>query len=251
MPVLYNPQTQEPYLRLPAPLRQIIITPHRPHQLEETIAAKLPLLNDPRIYLNLTGSPFPYLREHAEAWMNTQIAAAEPVLQALRTEFETSVQGQRYFGLCPFTVIREVTEEDPETGHPLKDTLIGDIGIARYQFYEYRQGSAERAEAQRLNGDLPAGDERIVWAIGNFLAPSYHGRGIMSLALRTLIQDWGVPRMNVKHLKAAAFEENIGSIRVFEKNNFEVTQTLKDWEPYPENRGGGWKSLVLVSWRGL
>lgn len=166
MPILYNPQTQEPYLRLPAPLSHIILTPHRLHQLEETIAVKVPLLNDPRIYLNLTGPPYPYLREHEEEWVKSKCAAAEPVLQALRAEFQTSVLQQQYFDLCPFTVIREVTEEDPQTGHPKQDVLIGDIEIARYMFYEYRHDSPERAEAQRLNNELPPGDEGIAWGIG-------------------------------------------------------------------------------------
>ncbi|PYH86728.1 hypothetical protein BO82DRAFT_349884 [Aspergillus uvarum CBS 121591] len=251
MPILYNPQTQEPYLRLPAPLSHIILTPHRLHQLEETVSAKVPLLNDPRIYLNLTGPPYPYLREHAEEWLKSSCAAAEPVLQALRTEFKTSVQQQQYFDLCPFTVIREVIEQDPETGHPRQDVLIGDIGIARYMFYEYRHDSAERAEAQRRNNELLPGDEGIAWGVGYFLAPSYHGKGIMTSALRTLIHDWGVPRMNIKRLMASAFVENVGSVRVFEKNDFEVLCTLEDWEPYPENRGGGWKSLTVVKWRGL
>ncbi|PYI21628.1 hypothetical protein BO99DRAFT_379573 [Aspergillus violaceofuscus CBS 115571] len=263
MPIHYNPETQEPYLRLPAPLSHIILTPHRLHQLEETIAAKVSLLNDPRIYLNLTGPPYPYLREHEEEWVKSKCAAAEPVLQALRTEFKTSVQQQQYSDLCPFTVIREVIEEDPETGHPKKDVLIGDIGVARYMFYEYRHDSAERAEAQRRNNELLPGDEGIAWGIGlgsdlrlilsisDFLAPSHHGKGIMTSALRTLIQDWGVPRMNIKRLMASAFVENVGSVRVFEKNDFEVLCTLEDWEPYPENRGGGWKSLTVVKWRGL
>ncbi|OJK02148.1 hypothetical protein ASPACDRAFT_114832 [Aspergillus aculeatus ATCC 16872] len=251
MPILYNPETQEPYLRLPAPLSHIILTPHRLHQLKETIAAKVPLLNDPRIYLNLTGPPYPYLREHEEEWVKSKCAAAEPVLRALRAEFETSVQQQQHFDLCPFTVIREVIEEDPQTGHPKQDVLIGDIEIARYMFYEYRHDSPERAEAQRLNSELPPGDEGIAWGIGYFLAPSHHGRGIMTLVLRTLIQDWGVPRMNTKRLMASAFVENVGSLRVFEKNDFEVLCTLEDWAPYPENRGGGWKSLTVVQWRGF
>ncbi|KAJ5624793.1 hypothetical protein N7510_001102 [Penicillium lagena] len=251
MPVHYNTHTKELYLRLAEPLSNIIITPHRLNQLEETIDAKVQLLNDPRIFLKLSGPPYPYLREHEEEWVKTKCEAAEPVLSALRVEFETSVKEQQFFDLCPFTVIREVTEQDPKTGDPLKDILIGDIGIDRSVFYEHKRGSKERAEAQRLNKELPAGDERIVWGTGYFLAPSHHGRGIMTYAMRTVLQDWGVPRMNIKILKASAFVENKGSLRVFEKNNFEVVCTLKDWAPISESRGGGTKSLVLVNWKGL
>lgn len=73
----------------------------------------------------------------------------------------------------------------------------------------------------------------------------------MTHAMRTVLQDWGVPRMNIKLLKASAFVENKGSLSVFEKNNFEIVCTLKDWTPMSDSRGGGTKSLVLVSWRGL
>jgi hypothetical protein len=166
MPVHYNTHTKEPYLRLPSPLTNIIITPHRLSQLEETVDAQVRLLNEPIIYLNLEGPPVPYLREHGEAWVKTRCEAGEPVLRALRAELETSVQEHQFFDLCPFTVIREVTEQDPETGHPLKDVLIGDVGMSRYSFYEYGYGTEKRAEAQRANAELPAGDARIVWGIG-------------------------------------------------------------------------------------
>ncbi|KAJ5692384.1 hypothetical protein N7462_001807 [Penicillium macrosclerotiorum] len=251
MAVHYNTDTREPYLRLADPFSNIIITPHRLNQLQQTIEAKVPLLNDPRIYLNLSGPPYPFLPEHEEEYVKMKCEAGEPVLNALRVEFETLVKEQQFFDICPFNVIREVTEQDPHTGHPLKDFLIGDVGVNRYMFYEHKHGSEERAQAQRLNEELPAGDERIVWGIGDFLAPSHHGRGIMTQAIRTVLHDWGLPRMNIKLLKSAAFEENKGSVRVFEKNNFEVVCTLKDWEPVSESRGGGTKSLVLATWKGV
>ena len=166
MPIHYNTHTKEPYLRLAKPLSNIIITPHRLNQLEETIDAKVQLLNDPKIFLNLDGPPYPFLREHEEEWVKMKCEAGEPVLKALAMEFETSFKEQQYFDFCPFTVIREVTEQDSKTGDPLKDILIGDVGIDRSVFYEHKHGSEERAEAQRLNKELPAGDERIVWGIG-------------------------------------------------------------------------------------
>ncbi|KAJ5612130.1 hypothetical protein N7510_005324 [Penicillium lagena] len=251
MPVHYNTHTKEPYLRLPTPLSNIIITPHRLSQLEETVAAQVRLLNDPKIYLNLSGPPYPYLPEHGEEWVKMKCAEAEPVLGTLRAEFENPDTDKQVFDFCPFNVIREVTEQDPETGDPLKDVILGDIGVARYPFYEDGYDTEKMAEAQRLNNELSAGDGRIVWAIGDFLSPSHHGRGIMTLAMRTVLQDWGVPRMNIQIVKSCAFLENKGSLRVFEKNNFEVVCTLKDWVPVSESRGGGTKSIVIVNWKGL
>jgi RimJ/RimL family protein N-acetyltransferase len=72
----------------------------------------------------------------------------------------------------------------------------------------------------------------------------------MTLAVQTIIHEWGIPHMNVRHLKCYAFAGNEGSLRVFEKNNFERGQILKNWVPVPESRGGGRKSIILVKWRG-
>lgn len=176
MPVHYNPNTREPYLRLPTPHSNIILTPYRLDQMEETCARLCQYLNDPRVYLWLAGPPYPYLREHGEEWVKTKCEQHEKVLSALRKEFEApqsqngtrsdQQQDEEFFDACPFSCIREVLDEDSETGVPLRDVLIGDVGIMRYSFYEFPHGSEERAEAQRKNNALPAGDERIVWCIG-------------------------------------------------------------------------------------
>ena len=72
----------------------------------------------------------------------------------------------------------------------------------------------------------------------------------MSGVLRTLVHDWGVPHMKVRDIRASAFLDNKGSLKVFEKNNFEEVCTLKDWKKVSESRGGGVKSVVVVKWRG-
>lgn len=72
----------------------------------------------------------------------------------------------------------------------------------------------------------------------------------MTLAMKTIIHDWAVPRMNVRRLRSWAFEDNEGSLRVFEKNDFIRGHTLKDWAPVSESRGGGKKSIVLMEWTG-
>lgn len=87
--------------------------------------------------------------------------------------------------------------------------------------------------------------------ITDFLASTHHGRGIMTLAVRTVIHDWAVPRMNVRRLKCWVFEDNPGSLRVFEKNKFLRGGTLKDWASVSESRGGGKKSIVLLEWAGV
>ena len=48
----------------------------------------------------------------------------------------------------------------------------------------------------------------------DFLIPAVHGRGIMPLALRTLIYEFLVPCMNVQQLTGAYFDHNSASKRV-------------------------------------
>ncbi|OOQ83405.1 hypothetical protein PEBR_34816 [Penicillium brasilianum] len=261
MAICFNFKTKEPYLRLPEPHTNIIITPHRPNSLNETSSALVKILNDPRVALRLQSTPYPYSTSDGEQWVKANCKDQEGILSALREDFEklgnSVVQNnssnvlprkREFFDICPFTCIREVLKTDSPTGNPLEDILIGDVRLARSSFDEYPEGSEERCLAQKQNDELLAGDENVVWSLADFLASSHHGRGIMTLAVRTIIHDWAVPRMNVRQLKSWAFEDNPGSLRVFEKNNFVRGHTLKNWASVSESRGGGKKSIVLMEW---
>ncbi|OQE04274.1 hypothetical protein PENSOL_c001G03409 [Penicillium solitum] len=258
MVVHYNPLTKEPYLQLPAPCANIIITPYREHQIVETSAVMTEILNDSRVYSWLVGPPYPFLPEHGVDWVKMKIAENKNILSTLQREFETS-QSQpgrssddkeepEFFDKCPLICIRKVTERDPATGAPLRDVLIGEISLTRYSFYELRPDSPELALAQKQNNDLPAGHKDIVW---DYLSPTQQSRGVMSVAVRTVIQDWGIPRMNLHHLKSSFFVGNTGSSRVLEKNNFVEIGTFKDWTPASPNKGRGRMSIVVVEWKGL
>lgn len=179
MTVHYNRLTKEPYLRLPTPLSNIIITPHRLENIDETAAALAEILNDPRVYPWLEGTPYPYQHGDGVKWIKANCKEFEDVLSALRRYLEqregmsnsksaavVSKQDREFLDRCPFTCIREVLEEDAASGTPLKDRLIGDMKLARYTFYEHPYDSEERSEAQRRNNELPTGDENIIWALG-------------------------------------------------------------------------------------
>ncbi|KAJ5507925.1 hypothetical protein N7527_010068 [Penicillium freii] len=261
MVVHYNPLTKEPYLQLPAPCANIIITPYREHQITETSAVMTEILNDSRVYSWLIGPPYPFLPEHGVDWVKTKIAENEGLLSTLQKEFEASQSQQgdgsngkeepEFFDQCPFLCIRDVTERDPATGAPLRDVLIGDISLSRYAFYELPPNSPEVALAQKQNNDLPVGHKDIVWGIGYYLSPTQQSRGVMSVAVRTVIQDWAIPRMNLHLLKSSFFVGNTGSARVLEKNNFVEIGTFKDWTPASPNKGRGVMSIVVVEWKGL
>ena len=236
------------------------------------------ILNDPRVYSWLQGPPYPFLPEHGRDWVKMKVAENEDVLSTLQKEFETQNQHGNgsdpqeeleFFDKCPFICIRKVTKRDPATGAPLQDALIGDISLSRYAFYELRPNSSEVVLAQNQNDDLPVGHKDIVWGIGcmhahlgetqgqlltmltDYLSPTQHSRGIMSVAVRTVIQDWAIPRMNLHLLRGSFFVGNIGSMRVFEKNNFEEVGTFTDWAPASPNKGRGKMSVVVMKWKGI
>lgn len=173
MVVHYDSVTQEPYLRLPEPHTNIIITPHRPNSLDETSSALARILNDPDVALRLQRTPYPYSKSDGEEWIKANCKDQEDILSILRKELDESKnQGdllpdkRQFFDSCPFTCIREVLKPESEPGNPVEDILIGDIRLARSTFDEYPEGSEDRAQAQKKNEELLVGDESIEWSFG-------------------------------------------------------------------------------------
>lgn len=50
----------------------------------------------------------------------------------------------------------------------------------------------------------------------------------MSDAVETLIRDWAIPRMGVRHILVSTMVGNEGSMGVFRKNGFVWRRTAKD-----------------------
>ncbi|KAE8342564.1 hypothetical protein BDV24DRAFT_162455 [Aspergillus arachidicola] len=235
MTLNYNTHNNEPYLRLPAPYRNIIITPIRLDNREDE-SIIVASMNDPRVASWLIGPPFPYKPEDGKSWIKSSYETCGKQLEEIRS-------GRVPDG-CPFRCIREIMAEDDHG--IIKDTMIGCIDVDRYGYSEFPQGSETRREAEEKNLALPAGSPDIVWSIGDWLAPSYHGCGIMTAVMKTVLYDWTVPRMNTRHFKVSVFVGNHGSMRVFEKLGFQSCKVV-DSVPLPENRGGGICSLHILS----
>ncbi|KLO16500.1 acyl-CoA N-acyltransferase [Schizopora paradoxa] len=234
-PLQVHPKTGEPYLRLPAPNDNIIITPSRVTDVDATIA----ILNDVRVAMNLSGPPYPYLHEHAVSWIDMQIAEQRKVIEEMDRaagDFEQT----KYFENCPVQCIREVKEGDEEV-------FIGNVKISRSNFLPVR----DKEEANRLqkeNSARPVGDPDIEWFFGDYLAPSHHGKGIMSAAIKA-VMDWAVPMMNVHHINVTANADNAASLRVFEKNGYTHLETIEDFGKQVESKGGRTYSLAVMEWR--
>ncbi|KIJ65536.1 hypothetical protein HYDPIDRAFT_88525 [Hydnomerulius pinastri MD-312] len=207
-PFEINPTSGEPFLRLPAPLQNIIITP--PRDGDEVQMASI--LNDTRVVSQMAGIPIPYELDQARAWLEHVKGEADAILDDLRAyEVDNPLAVPKVVGGCPVRHIREVLDDGT-------DVYIGDVGVSR-GLYEDVFDPAERDKVVEENNSKTIGDPTIRWAFGDYLAPSHHGRGIMSIAVGLILSSWVIPRMG-RNIVVFTFAENVGSERVFLKNGF-------------------------------
>lgn len=154
-PLKVDPISGEPFLQLPAPLDNIIITPPRLSDAPSVIAH----LNDYNVVQWLQGPPYPYTAAHAETWLKQQTQESDAILSALtsadRDKHSVLVEG------CPVTTLREKKEDGT-------DIMLGDIGIHRCTF-PGTEDPEERARLTRENAERKLGDPDIVWCVGGEL----------------------------------------------------------------------------------
>ncbi|EJD36267.1 hypothetical protein AURDEDRAFT_174657 [Auricularia subglabra TFB-10046 SS5] len=150
-PLRTDESTGEPYLQLPAPYAHIVLTPQR---LSDA-AASVKHMNDPRVYMFITGPPLPYLEEHALAWIRTCTEESESALAQL-------CAGARFVDGCPVRVIRDISNSS------IADApLIGDCGFGRHGFGEMaKTRPVEAKQLEEANMARKTGDPGITWTIG-------------------------------------------------------------------------------------
>jgi RimJ/RimL family protein N-acetyltransferase len=71
-----------------------------------------------------------------------------------------------------------------------------------------------------------------------YLAPSHHGRGIMSAAIDAIINKFLVPYMNAHLITGSFFDYNLASRKVFEKNGFMFQEMIPDSYELLESKTG-------------
>ncbi|KAJ7777212.1 hypothetical protein B0H16DRAFT_1406775 [Mycena metata] len=208
----YNATTGEPFLRLPAPFENIIITPPR----MSDIAPSTVIMGNPAVsrWMGPNGPGSTYTEVQAEGWISKIKPEADAILDEVRRTPGGPISG------CP---VRHVREERADG----TDIFIGDIAIARASFVQVLD-KEERARLLTENNARVLGDPEIVWHVGYYLAPSHHGRGLATVAVRTIINQWGIPAMKVKLIRTGTFEGNHGSLKVLQKNGFAVIETLQN-----------------------
>lgn len=218
-----NPDTGEPFITLPAPHSNIRLTPPRFEDAEEI----MPIMNNLDVCINFAGPPFPYLREHCDAWLRDRVSDYEKAMVDI-----TKVHGDvGYLDIFPLGHIREVAPDGTET-------FVGDIELMRKRAFPEIQDVEAQAARVSTNLNLPPGDPDIVWTIGDYLRPSHHKRGIMTAVVKTLIELWAVPHMGARKFYAAAFPHNVPSHKVFLRNGFQFAGTVIGVVQFPESKGG-------------
>ncbi|KAF8973918.1 hypothetical protein BDZ97DRAFT_1751858 [Flammula alnicola] len=205
---------KEPFLRL-RKHRNIILTPPRDNDAPSFVK----YFNDSRVYPWMDSTPFPYLLEQAEGLMKR----VKPRFDAALKELEDSVG------------IRDIQNYEPLPSRFHTGELMNTNAV------DWDRKAQNEAE----NNSREAGDPDVLWSIGDFLAPSHHGQGIMSDVLDTLLHDWAIPRMGVRRILLGVVEGNMSSVRVFEKNGFHLKQMVKD---YRKIRGET-KNLQVMEWK--
>ncbi|KAJ3510912.1 hypothetical protein NMY22_g15820 [Coprinellus aureogranulatus] len=264
-PLELNPTTGEPFLRVEG-FDDIIITPLR----WDDAPTFIPYLNDPAVYNWMAGrlcltchvsegvlgfacsvvrgmrsSLSLLMPTDAENWMNHIIPPQKAVLFEL--DQARDQPNLITVGAVPVSAIRKVNEDGT-------DVMIGAIDLSRNQDCgelvrgedgEYRIDKSVKEESEKINRDREAGDPEIIWDFGDYVAPAYHGRGIMTACIKTILHKWAVPRMNAHIVRGAAFSGNIGSQKTFLKNGFKHIATLVD---HIHVRGET-KSLEVLEWR--
>ncbi|KAI0651977.1 GNAT domain-containing protein [Trametes meyenii] len=236
-PLQFHPETGEPFLRLPSPYDNIILTPPRLSDAPTVVA----YMNDPAVYNWLEGPPFPYHTEHADSWLAMVKEGTDAALQELERLNADHPEGPlRLVSGQPVRMIREVRDDGT-------DLLLGDVAIVRERWPDVEDKEV-KVNLATPNAEKTVGDPSIIWCIGDYLASSHHGRGIMTAAVKTLLHEWGIPRMGVRQVRVETFTDNVGSRRVFEKLGFVVEKTVQ-LENRVLNSGRKIDGMVILWWK--
>lgn len=157
-PLQINAKTGEPYLALPAPHSNIIITPFRLNSEDEKF--NIEYLNNIEVVKWLSGPPFPYEQTHARQWIEKTFADSQKLLE----EIYRKPPGFLIDG-CPVSILREIQEDG-------RDILIGDCSIKPWIFEEIFVPE-DNQKARTENEARAAGDALKEWAFGGKIEPHF------------------------------------------------------------------------------
>jgi len=200
-PLLFDEVTNEPYLPLPSPFQKFRLTPNR----ESDVGELTKIMNDPKVVYWIPNHPFPFPLELASEWIEKELKLTEEIFAAFAEGIWRPAKGS------PLKVIRELIHS--ESGASQRDIYVGDV--------DFRHGHWWSKRLTPIKGHWEDWrDKERVWSIGAMLKSSYHNRGIGSVAISTLFNQWGIPQIGCTEVRAGTYVSNIASNRLWEKLGF-------------------------------
>lgn len=171
--------------------------------------------------------PFPFPLELASEWIEKELKLTEEIFAAFAEGIWRPAKGS------PLKVIRELIHS--ESGASQRDIYVGDV--------DFRHGHWWSKRLTPIKGHWEDWrDKERVWSIGGelgfiffrgltdmiidivpylaMLKSSYHNRGIGSVAISTLFNQWGIPQIGCTEVRAGTYVSNIASNRLWEKLGF-------------------------------
>lgn len=156
-PLEINSATGEPFLRLPAPHQNIIVTPPR----EGDDGHVFTLFSDTNVADWFSSIPAPFSRDQGRAMLEQAKEVADAVLDELRTlEKESPGRELKVVGGCPLRHLREVHENGT-------DVFIGYIEVRRNMYKDVLDKTERRVQFEENR--RPTGDSSIRWGIAGAL----------------------------------------------------------------------------------
>jgi len=148
--------------------------------------------------------PFPFPEEIAQKWVQQELDLTREIFAAFAEGHWRPAKGS------PLKVIRETIDSE---GSDKRDVYVGDVDLRHGTWWSERLTPVQdHWEEWR--------DKERVFSIGAALKPQYHSRGIGSIAMDVLFNQWGIPIIGCTEVRAGTYTSNVRSLRVWEKLGF-------------------------------
>ncbi|CED84559.1 GNAT domain [Phaffia rhodozyma] len=182
------------------------------------------ILNKKDVSWNLTGPPWPYTLQMAEGW----IEQAE----------ERADSGAERRGPIVIRTINSLSSPCPK--------FLGTICIVPNPFTHVQDLSLR---AKRVAENMAKKDDEKSWAVGYYLDPAWNGKGVMSTVLEVVLEYYvHQENLDPRRVIGHAFADNIGSIKVMMKNNFQPLYLSRSTVPASESKPGQSSDMCYLAW---
>jgi len=125
------------------------------------------MMNDPRVYMNLSAPPFPYAQKDWESFFPIVQKSCSDALTEWNDIEESKKEAvkagreemKRWMSALPINCLREIDLETDE------QRFIGNLGIRKAEFLDVKD-KEERKRLQEENKSRKAGDPLVQWEVG-------------------------------------------------------------------------------------